>query len=390
MKPKLRSSLPKDTLRRITDPWMKIILMKESGSILHTALRDQLYRIPEFIKNHSSNRKIPLKLIPLYIPTLAIDDPVELQAHLSKILPKSKTNMHTALFIIGADAWFDKPDLIATLDTLTHSTPSAVSILYFFRNDIRNEAYAKILSSFSSLFQNVSIYPYINTKDMEHFLRYYGIKFDITLPQEIIDIIIKECGGCMWLAKEALRHYKKYGAERMFDHQEITLRLNILYEELSPSEKSIMNSLATGNVRLEGCNVQTLDFLIAANLIEKKRKSYRCAIPLFQRHILKMIKSNMSIIVDGDSRILVNGVCVDDIFTYREKDLIRLLNINKNKLISRDLAAQTIWGNSQADYNDWSLDMAINRIRNKLQKLGLHREIIKTTKGKGYIFQQSS
>lgn len=76
---------------------------------------------------------------------------------------------------------------------------------------------------------------------------------------------------------------------------------------------------------------------------------------------------------------------MDTFFSKREKRLLINLLKNNQKIISRDLVAQAIWGSEYDNsYTDWALDQFIRRLRNKLSSLGFAKTLIKTVKNRGF------
>ncbi|MDO4542669.1 MAG: response regulator transcription factor [Bacillota bacterium] len=69
--------------------------------------------------------------------------------------------------------------------------------------------------------------------------------------------------------------------------------------------------------------------------------------------------------------------------TKNEFRLLRLLLINRNKVVSRDELIQALWDNN-CFVDDNTLTVNINRLRKKLEAMGAP-ELIETKKGLGYI-----
>ena len=78
---------------------------------------------------------------------------------------------------------------------------------------------------------------------------------------------------------------------------------------------------------------------------------------------------------------------IEGFFSRREKRIIKLFLENKEKTLSREGIALAIWSNNKENlYTDWALDQIIRRLRNKFVKLGLSRQLIRTIKNQGYLF----
>lgn len=81
----------------------------------------------------------------------------------------------------------------------------------------------------------------------------------------------------------------------------------------------------------------------------------------------------------------INGVVLDK-FTNRDIQILKTL-INSKDTVTREQIAQRIWMN-YTDYNDWTLDQTIKRLRDKLKKSGLNPKSLKTIKNKGYRWEE--
>ena len=71
--------------------------------------------------------------------------------------------------------------------------------------------------------------------------------------------------------------------------------------------------------------------------------------------------------------------------TKNEQKLLALLMRNKGSIVSRVKLIEMLW-DSEEYVNENTLSVNINRIRTKLDELGLH-EYINTVRGQGYIIK---
>ena len=105
-------------------------------------------------------------------------------------------------------------------------------ILYFFSRNILYDKYISSLNQYTTLFQNTIILPYFESEEACYFLTRREKQF-CTLTKNVKDKILKNCGGCLWLIKEALRYYCKTKNEKeLFTHQEMIIKLQILLNEM--------------------------------------------------------------------------------------------------------------------------------------------------------------
>lgn len=74
--------------------------------------------------------------------------------------------------------------------------------------------------------------------------------------------------------------------------------------------------------------------------------------------------------------------------TKNEFRIIKLLSQNREKIVSRDTIIEYLWDN-ESFIDDNTLTVNINRLRNKLEEIGL-KELLETKRGQGYILNRSS
>lgn len=240
-------SLSEKTKDKLFSEWLGIINRRDSGSILHLAKRDQLYRVNAFLQSQNILKKYLKK--PHEFQFILLDltaQPIEDKNELAKFMEKETKpgSKRQVLLVLDADKLLDeKMSLLASIDSLYHARQN-LSILYFFRRNITHTSLTKLISPFTSLYQNVLIFPFLAEADSLHFLNYLEKKFEFKLSQQLIKQIIKECGGIPMLIKQAYRYYlKTRDIKNIFTHDEIQLKLQILWEEFDPWEKKILEKI---------------------------------------------------------------------------------------------------------------------------------------------------
>lgn len=87
--------------------------------------------------------------------------------------------------------------------------------------------------------------------------------------------------------------------------------------------------------------------------------------------------------LDLNSTVVTWGNNRDEL-TKNEFKMLRLLLLNKNKVVSRDELMRTLWDNNSF-VDDNTLTVNVNRLRKKLEALGAPADFIETKKGLGYI-----
>lgn len=229
----------------------------------------------------------------------------------------------------------------------------------------------RIISSYNYLLQNIFFYPKYNQIDLKQFLFYLEQKFKIK------GLIIDQCGTNLWLIKEAVRYYAKTkDIKNIFDHQEMILRLKVIYDELEVQEKQALKKLVKQEANFTDEENTVLNYLKTTNIIS----------PLLNKFISQQIAKENNLSLGKDKNILLNSFPIDYFFSKSERKGLRFFLTRTNMLVSREELGMTLWNNS--DFSDWALDQFIRRIRNRFIKLGLEKNLIKTKKNQGFIFSQ--
>jgi len=345
----LFSNFIKETIKR-----------KENGTIIGLSHREKSYRINQFI---DSSDNISIKLIDL--KNSLFEDPEDF------IFEKKFIYL-----ISNADVILDeKKELLSFFNEITKKQNSPIFI-FFFQKNITYPWISIKISSYNYLFQNIFFYPKYNNNDLKQFLFYLENKFKISLSLKIKRLILEKCGGSLWLIKEAVRYYSKTkDIKKIFNHEEMILRLRIIYQELDDEEKKILKKLVKKETNFSPEEELIKNYLEKTNFIS----------PLLMEYIASTNNCENNILLNSKEEIIVNNINVNYFFSKNERKGLRFLIKNKGKLIMREELADTIWL-SEEKYSDWALDQFIKRLRNKLFKLGLNRNLIKTKKNQGFIF----
>lgn len=82
----------------------------------------------------------------------------------------------------------------------------------------------------------------------------------------------------------------------------------------------------------------------------------------------------------------VNGKKLDRQVSPQELKLFTLLWKNRNRTVSHDEVAKVIWADdTEEKYSPWAITKIVERLRKKLRKTGLGKEIIQTKRLSGYV-----
>ncbi len=111
----------------------------------------------------------------------------------------------------------------------------------------------------------------------------------------------------------------------------------------------------------------------------------RCKIPT--EHVLE----DQSIVLGQSTFDALASVIVlkdgDKIkLSEKENDLLRYLTLHPQRCLSRDELLERVWRVSAQKLETRTVDMNISRLRDKLKSCFSGREVLKTVRGQGYVF----
>jgi two-component system, OmpR family, response regulator protein BraR/BceR len=94
-----------------------------------------------------------------------------------------------------------------------------------------------------------------------------------------------------------------------------------------------------------------------------------------------LLEHRGAIVNTSDATLTYNGQKID--LTKNDQKILHVLLENKGKTVSRDVLMTRLW-ETDSFIDDNTLTVSINRLRKKLEAIGLH-DFIKTKKGLGYL-----
>lgn len=377
----LLDNLTPETYERIFSEWLGIIRRRECGSIIHLPKRDQLYRVHAFFQ---SNPPQGFRYVILDLTAHPIEDSFDLERFIrNQIVPTTKK---IVLLVLDADKLIDeKISLVSSLNNQYHQIPT-LSILYFFGKNLTSLTLAKKLSNYTTLYQNIHIFPYLDKKDSYHFVHYLEKKLDTDIPDTLIERIVDMCGGIPWLIKEACRYWTKTkDADHIFDHEEMRIKICMLVDEFLIEEKKTLEKVLKQNFVFNHEEQIVLNYLLKTNTLFKRRRKYYFFSPLLENCLKKQLAEKLKIEAFNTHDLVINGVVMNNYFSIREKRLLLYLINKKGEIIERNIVAKIIWKDNQDEYTDWALDQFILRLRKKLLSLGFEKNFIKTVKNQGFV-----
>ena len=388
----LPSPLTKATFEKMAGSWLSVFNLGESGSVINFPKREQLYRINQLLKDKSLIKRnlkdySNFQIIPIDIDTLAFEDSQDFDLYLGKIISRKAKKI--GLIILSSDKLtYEKSSLLPYLVTLPFNRPN-VSLLFLFGINITSSDWLKKLASYTIPYQNVIIHQFYEEKDQSQFIFYLEKLYQVKIPSEIKNKIQVNCGGNLWFIKQAVRYFvKTKDEEKLFNHEEMLMRLKIVTSEFSSLENSVLEKIIKKINNFEDKEKPVLDYLISTRLIKKTNKKYFITIPIIENYLKNQLISQTQINVNKKGQVITNNIVMESCFSKKEKSLIKYFINNQNKIIPRSEIAQIIWGSNYLEnYTDWALDQLIKRLRTKLENFGLPKDLIKTIKNQGYKFQ---
>lgn len=380
-------NLTQETFEKTFSEWVMIVNRRDCGSIIHLPKRDQLYRINAFIQSEAILRKYlkdyeKTQIVTLDLSSQPMDDQEDLEKFINyKIDSKNK---RIILLVLDADKLIDeKISLASALNSLYHQIPT-LSILYFFGNNITYPEIAKKLSSNTTIYQNIQIFPYLSEKDSDYFIRYLEKKLNIYLSESLIKEIISKCGGIAWLIKEVIRQYSKTKSPKLiFNHDELKTKISIIFDEFTNQEMQILEKIVKNNHIFSLEDQKIVKYFIKSSTLVKNKSQYRFYSSLIEDFFRKKLTEKLRMEIINGRDLYVNGVNMNNYFSKREKKLLIYFINNKGIALNRDKVSKIIW--DVESYTDWALDQFMKRLRNKLISLGFEKNFIKTIKNQGFI-----
>lgn len=216
-----------------------------------------------------------------------------------------------------------------------------------------------ILLSFHILANNIKYIPVISGELLENYIKTRSIEFGIDLNQKETDFIKHYTGGILQLTKEYLRNYNKPNL--------MELKIRGVWARIPKSYREVILKIFSGN-----------------KLSTPNDKNTKQALALLGVSNLKVFKQKINILEPHSTKNLERAL------THKELEIYKLFTSSKGKVIAKDQIAKIIWGENFLDnYSDWGVDQTISRFRKKISTSSIDPEILKTLKGKGYIWQKN-
>lgn len=382
----LHQAFSEKTYERMFADWRAIVRKKECGTVIGMSARSQSYRIPDLVTFLKKDPDLAeYQFITINFNAVWIEDEEQIATLLQKgILSEVR---HTVFIFTGMDALLrDRISLIGYLNEFFVEKAQFYA-LYFFETNIEYSAWSSKLHIFSTLYKNTVIFLSPNQQEVKEFIVHLEKShFHEELPKKVKQTIIENCGNRTWFITEAVRYYcKTHDEKNLFSHPEMEFKLKTVYEQMDLVEKQVLEKIVLHQVVFDEEEQERVDFLLKTGTIGKQKGKIDITSSLLSSYIRKRIQERTKLYIDIKGKISVNGVIVDHLFSKRERKILNYFLKQPNLLISREKIFAQFWRDEDSG-TDWALDQAIRRLRNKLQKIGLSRDLIKTKKNGGFIY----
>ena len=284
------------------------------------------------------------------------------------------------LIIENVDQYLHKESfkVLKLLDEMLVIDPGTITTLSFVQSNLLSSAKTEFLKELQVLLQNILYYPLYDEKDIQIVIKNYQKYIPVKIDQDILQFILRNCGHHVWLLKQALRYYKNNGK---IDFQDPIFRsyLTLINNFLTRSDRSLILKLGKKDVNYTADELTSYEYFSKLNLI----KDNRFTVPLLAKFIVtQLTKAKVNLKLGKKEEIIFNEVNISNVFSYKERKLMRLLLKKQGSLVSRDEIVNTLDSNEIT--SDWAIDQLVSRLRKRLLNQNINPAIIKTSHKRGY------
>ncbi len=280
-------------------------------------------------------------------------------------------------------------DVLSKILRLIHETiveMNKVGGLIFFEANIYKKELSELFESYDRFLQNVMLFPLYSLQESKIFIKNAAKNWHLKVNENLVNQIVKTCGGHLWILKFVLRIFRESGEnnlEKILENPGVSIRINSILNLLTLDEKKDLIELCFGNKNK--AKESNKNYFELVGLVEKDKKNYRIGIPLLESKLKDSFFSSQ-IRLSEDNKIEYQGKDISYLFSQQEKKALLLLIFNKGRIVSREQIASKLWKDEWAEkYSDWAIDKLISRIRLTLLKTGLSKNILVTKKGQGFL-----
>lgn len=368
--------------------WETMLKLGENICLIFPYLSDRQSRIHQWQEDLDRKAFYPIEID---FSINHFDELGEFEAYIISKLPDTwkkadlnsslkKTDKQIVLIITNGESLTNPHNykaLSVLQKILTSHAGKLLSLVTFESNVYLN---IPSMYSYNKLFQNIIYYPLYEGADINLFIQYLCVKWQMKMPSPIRKSIMSASGGSFWLTKEACRNYRDSGKWNT-DSEGFYDRLILLSKTFSEKEIDILISLPFVRSYEQSDEYK---YLKNTGFITQKNQSRN---PLLLA-ILQSKKQPKNLLELKDNEILFKGVSINQILSPTEFSVLKLFLSEPNTEISRDKIASRIWPTSTEEhYSSWAIDQAVKRLRDRLVSLNLPPTIISSVRGVGYEYR---
>ena len=245
----------------------------------------------------------------------------------------------------------------------------------------------------------VRYHPLLSKEETSYVVKQFADVLKLKTAYSLVDFLFEQCGGHIQLLKysmhiladsdkENLQSVEK-ARELLLTHPQLKTICHDIWSFLQKNEQNaIINVLKTSSFPLSPPS--TSDFLLQTGLVNKISNTQTSLFAnLFKEHIKEKLPQEKITLDTATNQLYLGDTNISNRFTLQEYRLLVYLVRHINTVISRDEAAQAMWGKDSFDkYSDWTIDKTVSTIRKKLIEAGLPQNKFTTLKKRGFCLSQ--
>ncbi len=208
------------------------------------------------------------------------------------------------------------------------------------------------------------------------------------LPEATLEHIVRLAGGHLGLLT-ALSQSALRGPDGARLASDVTARAECLklWNQLRPDEQAALAALVTAPE--DGIGGAVADRLRALGLVTDGPERPQVFSELFSsfasRHAARPLTTAPGVVVDEDAgEVWVDGAKVT-VLTDLEYRLMRLLSERRDRLTTKDMIVEAVWGGEYLDrVDDARIEKLVSRLRSKVEPDPARPRYLLTQRGRGY------
>ena len=241
-----------------------------------------------------------------------------------------------------------------------------------------DQEFEKLLLSLPSFEPRITLHPSYEVKQLIEFIAYLANKWGMPLSEEIQMKIISSVGHSLQLIKSVVWYLRDKGVEKLgeaLESEEVLWLTRSLWQKLSESEKQVVLTDVYG-LRISEKLALSQQYVKQMRLLD---------IPPLKSYVQKYVGNPMQVQVVQD-QLLIGGKDYSSYFTKKQKTIIKMVTASPGVCLAREAIIEAIWGDDIENGSDWALDSQVNRLRQRLQEVGIGKKHLVTRRRKGLVW----